>query len=187
MTASPEGLERLRKVTVPSGAIRMAASVMIFSPEGIGGFFHLAWTVCLMRARYQEKSSAMPSGRPFLFHSADFDFMFGGRFGNGFRLGRGLGLGTGGGLGFWLRQGWSFHNWFGLNLLCFFPHGLGRNFGGQGLGYESRRSFDFGWLSLDGGSGRARAGAEGAEVDDFNRLDFLGVLAGGKRQADDSN
>jgi len=64
MAASPEGLDRFRNVTVPSGAIRMETSVMIFSPEGMGGFFHFACTVCLIRARYQEKSSAMPSGRP---------------------------------------------------------------------------------------------------------------------------
>ncbi len=32
----------------------------------MGGFFHDAWIHCLIRARYQEKSSATPSGRPAL-------------------------------------------------------------------------------------------------------------------------
>ena len=32
----------------------------------MGGFFHEDWMHCLIRARYQEKSSATPSGRPAL-------------------------------------------------------------------------------------------------------------------------
>ena len=32
----------------------------------MGGFFQADWIDCLMRARYQEKSSATPSGRPAL-------------------------------------------------------------------------------------------------------------------------
>lgn len=46
---------------------------------------------------------------------------------------------------------------------------------------------NFGCLTLERRSGGARTGAEGAEVDNFDRLDFLRLLAGGKRQADDED
>lgn len=107
--------------------------------------------------------------------------MFGGRFRIRFRLRRRFGLGDWGGFGFGFGRGRSFHDWFGDWLgSCL---GLRLGFGLRLGSGRSWRSLDFGWLILDGRCGGAGAGTEGAKVDDFDRLDFLGFLARGKRNS----